>query len=406
MAKKQKARLGRVGRVEREQRLNKIIRLTTLVVIALIVVVVISGAIINLLITPNIVIATAYGEEITVGDFQVRVRMQRAQLVNTINQYSNFYQQVTDPNLQQQILSYVQQIQYQLEPPEYMGQTVLNEMIDNIIIKEEAQARGITITEEELTEVVNNYFGYYPNGVPTFTPVPTAVPTETSGEETGVDGENAEVVAPTTPPEPTSITLDEYKQTLATYFDNLDVRGANEQVLFELFEAQLYREKLSEVLSEGVNKLEDQVWARHILVEDEETAATVLERLENGEAFEDLAVELSIDTGSGAEGGDLGWFNENRMVPEFGEAAFGAEVGDIVGPVESEFGFHIIEILGHEMREMSEADFNNQIDLVLYDLINETKTFAEESGVIVLEEDWQKYTPDDPRSPLSNQPTQ
>jgi parvulin-like peptidyl-prolyl isomerase len=84
--------------------------------------------------------------------------------------------------------------------------------------------------------------------------------------------------------------------------------------------------------------------ARHILVETEEEAAEALDRLDAGEDFAAVAEDVSIDPGSGPAGGDLGEFSRGRMVPEFEEAAFAAEIGEVVGPVETQFGFHIIEV--------------------------------------------------------------
>ncbi len=91
-------------------------------------------------------------------------------------------------------------------------------------------------------------------------------------------------------------------------------------------------------------KTEQEVRARHILVEKEEQAKAALERLKKGEDFAKLAAELSTDPGSGKEGGDLGWFEKGRMVPEFGEAAFKLEKGQISDIVKSQFGFHIIKL--------------------------------------------------------------
>jgi peptidyl-prolyl cis-trans isomerase C len=84
--------------------------------------------------------------------------------------------------------------------------------------------------------------------------------------------------------------------------------------------------------------------ARHILVEKEDEAKAVLERLKKGEDFAKLAGELSKDPGSGKEGGDLGWFEKERMVPEFAEAAFKLEKGQLSDIVKSQFGFHIIKL--------------------------------------------------------------
>jgi len=83
---------------------------------------------------------------------------------------------------------------------------------------------------------------------------------------------------------------------------------------------------------------------RHILVETEEEAQEVLDELEAGADFGELAMERSIDTGSGAQGGDLGPAPRGAYVPPFEEAAWEAELGEVVGPVESDFGFHVLEV--------------------------------------------------------------
>lgn len=97
--------------------------------------------------------------------------------------------------------------------------------------------------------------------------------------------------------------------------------------------------------------------ARHILVETEEEAEEVLERLEDGEDFAELAEEVSTDEGSAAQGGDLGEFGRGQMVPAFEQAVFEeAEVGEVYGPVESDFGFHVVEVTERETPELAEVE--------------------------------------------------
>ncbi len=84
--------------------------------------------------------------------------------------------------------------------------------------------------------------------------------------------------------------------------------------------------------------------ARHILVEKEEDAKAIHKRVKAGEDFAKIAQEASKDPGSGKEGGDLGFFTKERMVPEFGEAAFALKPGEISEPVKSQFGWHIIKL--------------------------------------------------------------
>ena len=82
--------------------------------------------------------------------------------------------------------------------------------------------------------------------------------------------------------------------------------------------------------------------AAHILVADEAKAKELLAELEAGADFAELAKTNSTDTGSGAAGGDLGWFGLGVMVKPFEEAVVAAELGKVAGPVQSDFGFHLI----------------------------------------------------------------
>ena len=91
-------------------------------------------------------------------------------------------------------------------------------------------------------------------------------------------------------------------------------------------------------------KPEEEVHARHILVETEEDAKSVQEELKKGADFAELAKSKSKDPGAAAEGGDLGFFSKDQMVPEFAEAAFKLQKGQTSDPVKSPFGWHIIRV--------------------------------------------------------------
>jgi peptidyl-prolyl cis-trans isomerase C len=92
----------------------------------------------------------------------------------------------------------------------------------------------------------------------------------------------------------------------------------------------------------AAQKPETEVHARHILVATEDDAQAALKRLKAGEDFAKVAKDVSKDPGS--EGGDLGWFTKDRMVPEFADAAFKLEPGQLSQPVKSKFGWHIIKV--------------------------------------------------------------
>ena len=85
--------------------------------------------------------------------------------------------------------------------------------------------------------------------------------------------------------------------------------------------------------------------AKHILVDSETKCNELKTEIENGASFDELAKQHS-SCPSGAKGGDLGKFGPGQMVPEFDKAIFSGDVGVVYGPVQTQFGYHLIEITG------------------------------------------------------------
>lgn len=104
-------------------------------------------------------------------------------------------------------------------------------------------------------------------------------------------------------------------------------------------------EAMRKLYEESVSKLtpEEEVRARHILVDSEDKAKEVIAKLKAGGEFAALAKEYSKDPGA-AEGGDLGYFTKDQMVAEFADAAFKMKKGDISDPVKTQFGWHVIKL--------------------------------------------------------------
>ncbi|PVE26110.1 peptidylprolyl isomerase [Microvirga sp. KLBC 81] len=107
---------------------------------------------------------------------------------------------------------------------------------------------------------------------------------------------------------------------------------------------------------------EQEVRARHILVENEDDAKKVAGRVKGGEDFAKVAGEVSKDPGSKTDGGDLGFFTKDRMVEPFAEAAFKLEAGQISDPVQSQFGWHVIKV--EEKRTKPAPSFEETKDQV------------------------------------------
>jgi peptidyl-prolyl cis-trans isomerase C len=116
-------------------------------------------------------------------------------------------------------------------------------------------------------------------------------------------------------------------------------------------------EAMKKVYEEAAKQItgEVEVRARHILVETEDEAKAVIDELKKGADFAELAKKKSKDPGA-SDGGDLGFFTKEQMVPEFSAVAFTLEPGKISDPVKSQFGWHIIKV--EEKRNRKAPDFD------------------------------------------------
>jgi foldase protein PrsA len=130
------------------------------------------------------------------------------------------------------------------------------------------------------------------------------------------------------------------------------VQQNGEEAIKEMVKVDLLRQKAAtndikvteEEMKKYYDELKPEIRASHILVDDEKTAKEVKAKLDQGEDFEKLAKEYSKDPGSAEKGGDLGWFGPGKMVKQFEDAAYALKVGEISGPVKSDFGYHIIKL--------------------------------------------------------------
>ena len=115
-------------------------------------------------------------------------------------------------------------------------------------------------------------------------------------------------------------------------------------------------ENMKKVYEDAAKQItgEQEVHARHILVETEDQAKKVEEDLKKGADFAELAKKESKDPGA-SDGGDLGFFTKDQMVPEFSAAAFALEPGKISDPVKTQFGWHVIKV--EEKRTRKAPDF-------------------------------------------------
>ena len=126
-------------------------------------------------------------------------------------------------------------------------------------------------------------------------------------------------------------------------------------------------EALKQTYDEAVKSMsgQEEVRARHILVEGEDEAKAIIEQLKGGADFAKLAKEKSKDPGA-AEGGDLGYFTKDQMVPEFADVAFKMYPGQLSNPVKTQFGWHVIKVEDKRTKQPPEFEkVKDQIEAYL-----------------------------------------
>jgi peptidyl-prolyl cis-trans isomerase D len=416
-----------IARLERERRQTRLIQYIATGVVAAVILVLGYGYLDLTVLQKYQPVAVVNGEKITTKEFQARVTIQRNQLINQYVQYSQ-YQQIFGMDVSAQL----QQLQTTLSDPTTVGQQVLDTLIQEALIRQEAKKRNITISPEELTTFKESQFQYFPNGSPTptitptpvdviyptlsaeqltlvtATPIPTIGPTATLPptatfvpSATPTVGPTATpTVPPTVTPTATPYTLEGYQNEFATAQAGIEKTGLTSAEYEQLFETELLRKKLYDIVTADTPHVQEQVWARHILVATEDEAKTVIQRLKNGEDFSKLAAELSQDTASAAKGGDLGWFGKGQMVAPFEEAAFSLKVGEISQPVQSSFGWHVIQVIDRANLPLTDSEYTQARKTAFDDYLAQLRDNAD----VKTYDYWKERTPSTPSlSDLQNQ---
>lgn len=429
------------ARLARERRQKKLMTSIVVGILAVVVLLVGFGLLYDKVIKTNRAVAQVGNAKITVDQFQKRVQYERLSYVDSFTSYAasgyaSFFE------------SYLLEMQNALDNYIQFGSDVLDRMINEEVIAAKAEELGITVTDEEIDKELERGFGYFPEGTPsptatveftfkptstlsaqqlsivTITPTPSPVPTETleptqtvdpSVEVTAtveptadpsVDGTATATVEPTAttiPPTATAYTREGFESLYDQMLSNINAQFDYTEKDFRAYvRSLLLNQRVYEYVTKDITREQDMIWARHILVATEEEAVAVLDRLSAGEDFGVIAAEVSIDTSNSTTGGDLGWFTRGQMVEDFENAAFALEIGEISEPVATEFGYHIIQVLGHEPRELTDDQLETFKSMAYSKFIEEAKTEMTVKKFDV----WAEFVPSTPSVPAEYRITQ
>jgi parvulin-like peptidyl-prolyl isomerase len=426
------------SRTEREDAVNRLLQRSVMVFVILIGVILAAALIYETLVVPQLTVATVNGDRITVNEFRERVTFEQAWVLQQAQvRYSQVSQQAAafgmDANELLQQDQQFQQWSRELQLPDLIGERVVNDMIDDALIRQEFEARGLSIGEAEIDSVRQDFFGVdmteialigtpatetpiptitntpfvspTPSLTPTLTLTPTITPSPTLDPEATAEV-TAEVTAELTalatiPPSPTASQEDRiqnFNESVDLFSESLKSANVSRAAIDDFWERQARQNALVDAI---IGPLEMTTFAnvRHILVETEDEANEIIAALNTGESFALLASSRSLDTGSGSQGGELDWQPIDIYVPAFADAVRDAELGTIVGPVESDFGFHIIQVRAREERVI-EGQPRDQVRLGIFSRWLEAQLqAAEDAGNITINDNWPDYLPSQQAQP-------
>jgi len=416
-----------LARVEREQIQRRYILIISIVIVALVIILIGVGIIIEGFIKPAKPIGQVNGTEISTRDFQSFVRYQRFRLVNEYLSNFQFIQSMGDPESFSYFEPYLRQIQDQLQP-EALGLSSIDQMVENVIVQDEAARRGIQVSNDEVEKRMQEVlFQYFPDGTPTpiptglipstptlssiqmtlVPPSPTAVITD-SAENSVAPTEivNEEILEPTPtliPPTPTVYTEENFKKDYDEYMGYINsFAKIKTSAIISFYETVLLRERLAQVVVTDIPAEEEVLWAHHILFRDDENgqneALNFISRIESGGNFISAAEELSsmgTDEESNIVFEDLGWFGSGQMVAEFEESAKSLKIGEISQPVHTSFGWHVIQLLGRDIQPLGYED----MERMRFESFQAWLDIMREEAEININPDWISSVPTEPDIP-------
>ena len=432
-----------LDRMHRERMQTRWILIGSTMVLVLVIGVIVYGILDQKILRGMRAVATVNDEKITVDEFRATTKYYRYGLIQSALRMYDFLKLLgSDASSMGDWSNQFVTISNDLEPYR-SGNQSLDQMIDDLLIRQEAIRRGININDEAIEIGMQAWMGYYANGTPTpspsievlptstlsllqltmmprtSTPSPSLTPTTTlttTALLTSFPGQPTatitltptvlstltptEILTPTATPLPTSTptpyTYQGYQQfyaTVAADFNNS--YQIPEKTLRYIIESQLYRDELFPLVIGDIQCKQEQVWAEHILVDEEALAKDIRQRLDDGEDWNLMARTYSTDTSNNANGGDLGWFPRGKMAKEFEDTAFELKLGETSQPVKTDFGWHIIRVLGHEDRSLT-AD---ECDQIKNERFTEWLKQLRESSTVEIDDIWQEVVPLQPTLP-------
>ncbi|WP_139995883.1 peptidyl-prolyl cis-trans isomerase [Kurthia sp. Dielmo] len=259
-----------------------------------------------------------------------------------IGNSNNYVAKVGDTKITTTELNEAMQKQY--------GSTVVQTLITNSVIEQEAKKQDVTVTQKEIDAEVKTQATQYGG---------------TEGLESALESSN--------------MTMNDFEESVKTYIQTQKLMEPTLEITDAKLKAYFKENKSSYDTAK-------QVKASHILVEDKKTAKKVAKLLADGGDWNKLAKKYSTDTSNASDGGNLGYFDKSSMDENFADAAFSMKKGEISDPVKSSYGYHIIKVTG--IKSAKEATYADVKDEVRTAYVNEQMNANYSTWLADLEKDY------------------
>ncbi|MDX1413601.1 MAG: SurA N-terminal domain-containing protein [Candidatus Promineifilaceae bacterium] len=397
-------------RARKHEQQQRNIRIAAIIV-GLVILLVLGVAVVNeLLIAPNRPVATVEGQVISLTEWQDRVEFERAQrIISLEEQLANFN---GDIGLVQQFSSQ-SIIELISENSEAFGEAILDRMVDEEIIRQGAEERGLTPLEGEIDERIGSLFNYYGGESPTPLPEPTEtiIPTP-SLTPIGFEGEDEETAAeaPTSAPlpSPTPVSSEAFQQEFDELINQYSQLGVNEETYRTVITHAMMAERMMDALAEeqGLPEQDDHVSFFYILATDEEETNEIQDEIASGEFVTIWNTIRSRDPDPEAEqaptasASEILWQTQDWLEGSFGteiaQVAFDipmdtpSEVITITGN-DGEPIYVIIMVTGREMRDLSSSELQSRKEELLQDFVA-----TGQLGNVEISELWRSRVPTSP----------
>ena len=387
-----------VAQKEKEDLQKRIIIISTIAVLAIVFGLVVYGVLDRYVFAPKQTVLSLEGETIKADVFEQQVRWQRRSRIIEIDQLLMTIQQLGGtPEIYSYFEDQLMVFVTQLEQPLLIGQDVLQALSQQLILRVEAKELGIEIDDAQIDQEIQEAFGFFIDGTPT--PAATLAlpdPTEEEQEDSqSTDDEGSPDPTATPLLVPTEYTEELFISNYQEFVDSIKSDGIQESTVRTVIMMAILQQEVWDAVTADVDQTQEQVWIQHILVGEEEAAIEVLDRLAEGDLFEDLAAEFSLDQSNAESGGDLGWFGRGQMVKPFEEAAFVLDRGEISDPVQTDFGWHILKSNGIEDRLLDINTYQELRNQRFYEWLAEKEAQYQPE----INENWSKFVPSEPSLP-------